>query len=119
MSSPQTHIPPVSVRERAACMCSVGGSCSSFAPGHALHLIQARLASATPSDWADAFVESVDLTSSEVIVRTLHGDAIRLWNGSWSGAGATRIVEPGSPVAVHARYDVLAVGRERFNVLKG
>jgi len=115
VSSPQTHIPPVSVRERAACMCSVGGSCSSFAPGHALHLIQARLASATPSDWADAFVESVDRTSGEIVVRTMDGVAISLW----SGAGAAAFVESGAPVAVHARYDVLAVGRERFNVLKG
>ncbi len=114
MSSPQTHIPPVSVRERAACMCSVGGSCSSYAPGHALHLIQARLASATPSDWADAVVEGVTGSSGEIIVRTMDGVAISLW----SGAGAARIVEPGAPVAVHTRYDVLAVGRERFNVAK-
>ncbi|WP_404432451.1 hypothetical protein LG299_00450 [Microbacterium lacus] len=115
MSSPQTHIPPFSVRERAACMCSVGGSCSSFAPGHALHLIQARLASATPSEWSDAFVESVDRTSGEIVVRTFDGEAIRLW----SGAGAAVVVESGAPVALHARYDVLAVGRERFNVLTG
>ena len=43
MSTPHRHLPPLQVRERAACMCVHGESCSSFAPGHALHLIQARL----------------------------------------------------------------------------
>ena len=58
--SPRNHIPPVEVQERAACMCDDGDACSSFAPGHALHLIQARLAAATPSDWSDAIVEASD-----------------------------------------------------------
>jgi len=48
-------------------MCVSGGRCSSYAPGHALHLIQARLASATPSDWVDAIVESTDEHTGEVV----------------------------------------------------
>ena len=80
MSIPRPHNLPLEVQERAACMCDHGDVCSSFAPGHALHLIQSRLASATPSDWS---------------------------------------VAPGSPVALHGRYNVLAVGRERFNILRG
>ncbi|WP_228479248.1 hypothetical protein [Microbacterium atlanticum] len=116
MSSPHRHIPPLEVRERAACMCDHGDSCSSFAPGHALHLIQARLASATPSEWADAIVEASDARSGFVIVRTVADDsAVALWNGTGAAAAAT----VGTPVALHERYHVLAVGGARFNVLRG
>ena len=115
MSSQHRHIPPLEVRERATCMCNHGDACSSYARGHALHLIQSRLASATPSDWADAIVESADAESGVIVVRDLTGaPAVRLWNG----AGAARCLEPGTPVALHGRYDVLAVGRERFNILR-
>jgi hypothetical protein len=96
-------------------MCDHGDTCSSFAPGHALHLIQARLASATPSDWADAIVEASDERSGFVIVRTLSdGTPVALWNGTGAAAAAT----PGTPVALHERYHVLAVGGARFNVLR-
>ncbi|WP_426325041.1 hypothetical protein [Microbacterium sp. E-13] len=116
MSTPHSHIPPLEVRERAACMCDHGDTCSSFAPGHALHLIQARLASATPSEWADAIVEASDARSGFVVVRTLTDSApIALWNGTGAAAAAT----PGTPVALHERYHVLAVGGQRFNVVQG
>jgi len=112
VSSPHLHIPPLPVRERAACMCAEGGSCSSYAPGHALHLIQARLSSATPTEWLDAVIESVDAERGDVVLRPLDGSApIVLWNGA--GAASRAVV--GTPVALHARYDVLAIGRERFN----
>jgi hypothetical protein len=97
-------------------MCVHGQSCSSFAPGHALHLIQARLSSATPSDWVDAIVESTDAAAGVVLVRTLtNGEQIELWSGS--GAALEAVV--GAPVALHGRYDVLAVGSLRFNILRG
>ncbi len=116
MSTPHRHLPPLQVRERAACMCVHGESCSSFAPGHALHLIQARLASATPSDWVDAIVESVDAANGVVIVRTVaDGEQVELWSGS----GAAQEAAPGTPVALHGRYNVFAVGSLRFNVLQG
>ncbi|HWM17558.1 MAG TPA: hypothetical protein VNP97_13325 [Microbacterium sp.] len=116
MSSPHNHLPPLPVRERVACMCVLGESCSSFAPGHALHLIQARLASATPSEWVDAIVEQADPDNGIVVLRTVaHAEQVELW----SGAGAAREAAPGSPVAFHGRYDVLAVGSLRFNVLRG
>ena len=96
MSSPQSHNPPVEVRERVACMCDHGDTCSSFAPGHALHLIQSRLAAATPSDWADAIVESADAATGVIIVRGLsNGAPIAIW----SGAGAADSLAPGAPVA--------------------
>lgn len=116
MSSPRIRTSPTPVRERAACMCATGGSCSSFAPGHALHLIQARLASATPTEWADAIVEAVDAEGRSITLRTLEdGIVVELW----SGAGAATAVAPGLPVALHARYDVLSVGRTQFNCLRG
>ncbi|MET0673639.1 MAG: hypothetical protein ABWY37_09125 [Microbacterium pygmaeum] len=114
MSTPHRHLPPLQVRERSACMCVHGAVCSSFAPGHALHLIQTRLAAATPSDWVDAIVESADPRTGTVVVRSVLGD---LRQELWSGAGAAEDLVAGTPVAVHARYHVLAIGARRFNVL--
>jgi hypothetical protein len=80
-----------------------------------VHLIQARLASATPSEWVDAIVEAVDPDAGTLVLRTILDAApILLWNG----AGAARELEPGAPVALHGRYHVLAEGRRRFNVLR-
>lgn len=112
MSTPLNRLSPLAVRERAACMCSRGGRCSSFAPGHALHLIQARIASATPSEWIDALVERADAVSGDLVVRTLDDEAHTLWNG----AGAALEAAAGTPVALHPRYGVLAVGNTQFNV---
>ncbi|WP_243075249.1 hypothetical protein [Microbacterium sp. SS28] len=112
MSTPHSHIPPFEVRERAACMCVHGRACSTFAPGHALHLIQSRLAAATPSDWVDAIVEARH-DDGTLVLRTI-GDAASVT--VWSGSGAATAVEAGAPVALHGRYDVLAVGSQRFNV---
>ena len=115
MSSQPRQIPPLEVRERAACMCDHGDACSSFAPGHALHLIQSRLASATPSDWIDAIVEQADAATGTIVVRDLTSAAAIT---VWSGAGAAHVLTPGAPVAVHGRYNVLAVGREHFNIAR-
>lgn len=112
MSTPHRTPSPLEVNERAACMCDHGDVCSSFAPGHALHLIQARLASATPSGWADAIVVDADAATGELRVRTLDGKEWALW----SAQGAALEAEPGAPVALHQKYSVLAVGRVRFNV---
>ncbi len=115
MSTPRRPSPPLEVRERATCMCGHGGVCSSYAPGHALHLIQSRLASATPSEWIDAIVETVDLSTGDIVVRSLDGtEAFALWNAE----RATQELEEGAPVALHGRYDVLAAGTRRFNVLR-
>lgn len=112
MSTPLNRLSPLPVRERAACMCQHGDRCSSFAPGHALHLIQARIASATPAGWVDGIVESADAVSGALVVRGLDGSAHALWNGS----GAALEAPAGTPVALHARYGVLAIGRTQFNV---
>lgn len=115
MSSLHRHLPPLEVRERAACMCGHGDACSSFAPGHALHLIQSRLAAATPSDWVDAIVEASDPDTGVIVLLTLDGATIV----TWSAAGAAARVSAGTPVALHERYHVLAAGSERFNILRG
>jgi hypothetical protein len=112
VSTPLHRLSPLEVTERAACMCDHGDVCSSFTPGHALHLIQARLASATSSEWVDGIVESADAVSGDLVVRDLDGIAHALWNG----AGAALEAAEGTPVALHPRYHVLAVGRAQFNV---
>jgi len=112
VSIPLQHRSPLEVTERAACMCDHGDVCSSFAPGHALHLIQSRMAAATPLDWADGIIEQADAAAGTLIVRTLDGDAVAVW----SAAGAALEAPAGTPVALHRRYNVLAVGRVRFNV---
>lgn len=110
-TSPRTAT-ALEVSERAACMCDHGDVCSSYTPGHALHLIQARLASATPSDWVDGIVASADAATGAVVVHALDGTEWALWSAS----GAALEAPAGTPVALHARYNVLAVGRVRFNV---
>ena len=112
VSTPSTRQMPFEVRERVACMCSHGGACSSFAPGHALHLIQARIASATPSEWVDAIVTARDAATGDVRLLALDGTAYEAWNAG----GAALEVAPGTPVALHTRYGVLAVGRAHYNV---
>ncbi|HWU31101.1 MAG TPA: hypothetical protein VN041_18620 [Microbacterium sp.] len=114
MTSPQTRLSPLEVRERAACMCDHGYACSSFAPGHALHLIQARLASATPLGWVDALVDSADATTGEIVLRTLDGDVVTVWNAG----GAALEASSGAPVALHRDYAVLAVGATKYNVAR-
>lgn len=115
MSTSHHSIPPLEVRERATCMCEHGYDCTSYAPGHAVHLIQSRLASATPSEWVDAIVESADAEAGALVLRTV-ADArpIRVWNG---GTAASDLVA-GAPVALHGRYHVLAEGARRYNVLR-
>lgn len=114
MTTPRIHHSPLPVREAAACMCEHGDVCSSFAPGHALHLIQARLAAATRTGWADALVSVADRASGVIRVTTLDGETLSLWNAG----GAALEVEPGQPVAVHTTWDVLAIGALRYNVAR-
>jgi len=94
-------------------MCVHGEPCSSFAPGHALHLIQARLAAATPSEWADAVIESTDAVTGVIALRTLEaGERVELW----CAARAAHEIAPGTPVALHGGYEDLSLGPARFNV---
>ncbi|MCT9819877.1 hypothetical protein N3K63_06195 [Microbacterium sp. W1N] len=113
MPTPHRHLTPAPVRQDAICMCARGGACSSFAPGHAVHLIQARLVSATPTEWVDAIVGAVRDDRTIVLHTVEHGERIELWNG----AGAAEHLRAGTPVAFHPRYHVLADGSARYNAL--
>ncbi|MDR6867182.1 hypothetical protein J2Y69_001783 [Microbacterium resistens] len=112
MSTPQPRLSPLEVRGGTACMCEHGDVCSSFAPGHALHLIQNRLASATPLGWIDGIVTETDAAAGVVRVTALDGDAHTVWNAG----GAALDAVPGTPVALHLRWNVLAIGPLRYNV---
>lgn len=95
-------------------MCHSGAPCDSFDPGHAVHLIHARLVSATPTLWADAIVTDARPDDGVIELALLaSGALVRVWNA----AGAAASVRVGEPVAVHERYHVLAVGSARFNYL--
>ena len=113
MSTPQNRLTPAPVRQDAICMCAQGGDCSSYAPGHAVHLIQARLVSATPGEWVDAIVTTTDATEGSLLLHTLDGAPVALW----SGAGAADHLAVGTPVAFHPRYHALSVGGCLFNCL--
>lgn len=113
VSSPSRRRPPAEVREGATCMCVHGGACSSFAAGHALHLIQARLAAATPSEWIDAIVEDVDEAAGEVSLRPVSdGATIKVWHAASTGLAV------GDPAALHGRYAVLSAWGRRLNVAR-
>lgn len=113
MYTPNDRLTPAPVRQDAACMCASGGACSSFAPGHAVHLIQSRLVSATPSEWVDAIVTEAGDDGS-IVLHTLDGGrAIRIWNGG----GAADAVERGLPVAFHPRYHALSAAGRLYNAL--
>jgi hypothetical protein len=100
--------PPPSI----AHTCRGAMDCGADAPGHAIGFLQQRLASASPSKWVDAVVEHVG-HDGWVGLRGLDEQAIaRVWNHAELGA-----LEPGTPVALHALYNVLAVGAARFNVV--
>lgn len=112
MSTQRNRLTTTPVRQDAVCMCAHGGACTSFAPGHAVHLIQARLASATPAEWVDAIVTAHEADGT-VHARTLEGATLTLWNGS----GAAAAAPAGTPVAFHPRYHALSVGGRLFNAL--
>lgn len=114
MSSPHLRSTPAPSIPVDACMCARGAQCSSFAPGHAVHLLQRRVVAATPSEWLDGVVSSADPASGELVVHALDGTELRLWNG----AGAAAAASPGEPVAVHGRYHALWGAGRLYNVAR-
>jgi len=93
--------------------CSSAMDCMVETPGHAVGFMQRRIADASPRHWRDGIVESVS-TEGWVRVRTLIDDeSVSVWNHAHLGS----TVETGSPVALHALYNVLAVGADRVNVV--
>lgn len=70
----------------------------------AVHPIQLRVALATPSGWTDAIVTWAAASAAEV--RTLDGEIVVIVNPRRDLAD----LEPGTPVALHRLYGVLATG---------
>ncbi|QDZ14014.1 hypothetical protein [Humibacter ginsenosidimutans] len=96
----------------APCTCESGEMCADIRPGHGLHALQLRLASATPSLWRDALIVGVR-DDGWVDAVALDGTAVSLWNHG----DLTDSVVAGEPVSLHTAYNVLAAGSRRFNVL--
>jgi len=90
------------------------GACEMAAGGHGLGVMQARLAAATPSKWADAVVTSVSAAGWIEVALIADDSTALLWNHSDLSAS----IAVGDPVAVHAVYDVLAAGGAKHNVLR-
>lgn len=77
--------------------------CALEAPGHAAYPMQERIASATPRQWEDAIVASIE-ADGWVGARTLDdGELVRVWRH-----GGFPVVV-GEPVAVHRVAALVAV----------
>lgn len=92
---------------------SSAGPCDRSDPGHALRPLQARVASATPGQWRDGIVTPVSVNGWTGIELLDSGRTVWVWNHGDLFAKAPA----GTPVALHALYDTLAIGSERVSVL--
>ena len=97
-------------------------SCSATAAGHAISALQERVAAATPRKWRDGVVSSVTSDGWIGIELLASGETAWVWNHSAAAIGAAtigaeRAISVGQPVALHALYNVLALGSERISVL--
>ena len=95
----------------ATCAGDLG--CAMSGAGHDLHPLQRIVAAATPSSWVDGFVGLVGDDGWVTVHAAEGGRAFRVWHHDALGLGA------GEPVALHATYHVLALGRRWVNVLVG
>lgn len=88
-----------------------GQGAGMFDDGYALHPITRQAAISTPSHWVDAFVVSAS-GDGWIDLAGLGGETVRCWHFD----DLRDVLTPGSPVAVHQLYGVLAVGDELLNV---
>ena len=101
------------VRSVMQCDNAPGESCLHRGAGHAMHALQERVTAATPGKWRDGLVSHVSAGGWIGIDLLDTGETEWVWNH----ADLTASVSVGQPVAVHAVYHALAVGRDRINVL--
>lgn len=107
--------------------CTTGQSCTRRAPGHGVSPMQLLASGATPSKWRDAFVAqvdadgwlaielfSVDSSAPDAAAATAFGAAS---STVWLWSHTAPQLEVGTPVALHALYNTLAVGSERISVV--
>jgi hypothetical protein len=76
-----------------------------------MHLIQRRLASATPSKWRDVIVSHVGQDGWIELADFATGATTRVWHHD----SLANAAHPGDPAALSA-YNVLALGSAWFNV---
>ncbi|MEJ3405154.1 hypothetical protein WDJ51_10450 [Rathayibacter sp. YIM 133350] len=95
-------------------MTCVGASCTHHGAGHALSPIRARVASATSAKWGDGILAVAG--SDGWLAIDLIEAGTRAW--VWHHAELADAVSVGEPVALHAVYDVLAIGSARLSVLR-
>ncbi|WP_158862103.1 hypothetical protein [Leifsonia sp. AG29] len=88
-----------------------GQGADMFDDGYALHPIARRAALATPSHWFDAVVVNAG-ADGWIEVAGLDGGSLRVWHFD----DLSTVLTPGSPVAVHTLYGVLAAGGELLNI---
>lgn len=96
----------------ATCAWEQADMCADNRPGHSTHVLQLRLAAATPTKWRDATVVSVNSDGWIEIAPVDGGSTVLVWNHD----DLTRDLPLGEPVALHAVYNVLTVGRRRISV---
>ncbi|NEM91947.1 hypothetical protein [Galbitalea soli] len=89
-----------------------GVMCDVATPGHALSIIQQRVATATASKWRDAVVDSV--SADGWVQLTTIDDRETVW--VWNHRDLSSVLGAGEPVALHAVYHVLAIGGTWVNV---
>ena len=85
----------------ASVVCERGEMCVHDTAGYALNPVRLRLALATPSGWFDALVLDTDDAGIHVSL-IADGTTLTFWHH------ADLTLTAGEPVAVHARYGVLA-----------
>ena len=95
-------------------VCESAEMCAHDTPGHALHPLRLRLATATPGKWRNALVDSVTADGWITLVAFDGGGSVSVWHH----ADLTASLAVGEPVALHSVYDVMAVGRARISVLR-
>ncbi len=99
-------------RQQALSACEHGAMCIDDRPGHAVTLMHLRLAHLHPQGWIDAVVSGVQPDGTVVLQRWADDAAVRVWHHT----DRPDLLAPGSVVAVHERYGVLAAGEHRLNV---
>jgi hypothetical protein len=109
---PMTH-QPARTTLHFVCTGEFGMECARAEEGHSLHPMRKRLAAATPSKWADAIVVSVSEDGWIELVSVETAATTRVWHHEQVG----ETLHIGEPVALHATYNVLAVGSDWRSVV--
>lgn len=88
-----------------------GQGAEMFDDGYALHPIARQAALATRSHWVDAFVVSAS-EDGWIELADLNGDSLHCWHFD----DLREVLAPGTLVAVHSLYGVLATSDELLSV---